>query len=201
MLDDVVGLVMVQVISNLGGSDTSVDAVTVIRPILVSLAFAALTPVVCVFLVKPATLWLNAKRMRRPAGYLQRLLGKMQTAFVIHTLILLGLVTGSTYTGTSNLFAAYIAGASISWWDSEVAHFRQDGHVVSSATQPERAREGTAQEAKSEESVQDHTMATKCASTDGDRGGIAVYERFYLEPVNRILKPFFFVSMNSSYQA
>ena len=39
MLDDVIGLVMVQIISNLGGSEDSFSAVTVIRPLLVSIGF------------------------------------------------------------------------------------------------------------------------------------------------------------------
>lgn len=51
MLHDIVGL-MVHIISNLGVS-SSLSAMTVIRPILVSIAFATLLPVVCVFVVGP----------------------------------------------------------------------------------------------------------------------------------------------------
>ncbi|KAL5121720.1 hypothetical protein ACEQ8H_000407 [Pleosporales sp. CAS-2024a] len=120
MMDDVVGLVMVQVISNLGGDHFS--WVTAVRPILVSIAFAAMTPVVCLLLVKPITARLNRYRDAHPKSGLARILCKSSTAFVNHTLILLALVAGATYAGTSNLFAAYIAGASISWWDSEVPH-------------------------------------------------------------------------------
>jgi Kef-type K+ transport system membrane component KefB len=39
MLDDVIGLVMVQIISNLGGSGDSFRTVTVIRPLFVSIGF------------------------------------------------------------------------------------------------------------------------------------------------------------------
>jgi Kef-type K+ transport system membrane component KefB len=53
MLDDVAGLVMVQVISNLGGSADSFSAVTVIRPVFVSIAFAVVVPAFCWAVVKP----------------------------------------------------------------------------------------------------------------------------------------------------
>lgn len=60
MMDDVVGLVMVQVISNLGGD--SFTWVTIVRPILVSIVFAALVPIICLYVVKPLTSVLNSHR-------------------------------------------------------------------------------------------------------------------------------------------
>lgn len=112
MMDDVIGLVMVQIISNLGGS--SISPTTVVRPILVSIAFAVVLPLACRYFVKPLTMLLNCHRENNPSGVLQKVLCLKQTAFVIHTAILLGLVTGASYAGTSNLLAAYIAGAIIS---------------------------------------------------------------------------------------
>jgi Kef-type K+ transport system membrane component KefB len=106
MMDDVVGLVMVQVISNLGGD--SFSWVTVVRPIFVSVAFAAMTPLACLFIVKPVTIRLNQHRQIKPATKLNNLLRQTQTALGIHTLLLISLVAGATYAGTSNLFAAYI---------------------------------------------------------------------------------------------
>lgn len=50
----------VQVISSLGGGNIS--AITVVRPVLVSYAFATLVPLVCCFLIKPAALSLNRYR-------------------------------------------------------------------------------------------------------------------------------------------
>jgi hypothetical protein len=108
MMDDVVGLVMVQVISN--------------RPVLVSIALAAVAPIACLLVAKPLTMRLNAVREAHAGAPWNALLQRRQTAFTMHTLILVGLVTGATYAGTSNLFAAYVAGASISWWDSDVPH-------------------------------------------------------------------------------
>ncbi|KAK1915132.1 hypothetical protein P3342_002939 [Pyrenophora teres f. teres] len=76
MMDDVVGLpvVMVQVISNLG--DDSFSWVNVVRAVLVSVTFA---------LIAPTHARLNSA------------LQKSQAAFTIHTLSLIGLVTGATY--------------------------------------------------------------------------------------------------------
>jgi hypothetical protein len=41
----------------------------------------------------------------------------VQWGFVLLTLLLLGFVTGATFAGTSRLFAAYLAGMVVSWWD------------------------------------------------------------------------------------
>ena len=50
MMDDVVGLVMVQVISNLGESRDSFGAVTVVRPLAVSVGLAIAVPLICRFI-------------------------------------------------------------------------------------------------------------------------------------------------------
>lgn len=123
-MDDVVGLVMVQVISNLGGANFS--WVIVVRPVLVSIAFAILAPLVCLFGVRPLTSRLNSHREAHANSTINKLLRRPEVAFAVHTILLIALIAGATYAGTSNLFAAYIAGASISWWDSEVAHPRSD---------------------------------------------------------------------------
>ncbi|KAF2823971.1 Sodium/hydrogen exchanger [Ophiobolus disseminans] len=166
MMDDVVGLVMVQIISNLGGDDFS--WVTVVRPVLVSVAFAVVAPLACLLFVKPATLRLNRYRAAHTTARINHLLGKSSTVFGIHTLLLIGLVTAATYAGTSNLFAAYIAGAVISWWDSEVPH-------------PEmKANEGG--------HVHDGI----------ELRGPFIYQTYYHPSVSRILQPLFFASVGFS---
>ncbi|SCW00380.1 LAFE_0C02916g1_1 [Lachancea fermentati] len=116
MLDDVVGLVMAQIISNLGSGHSSFSAIIVVRPILVSIAFAVVVPLVCKFLVEPFAV----KRLSYLLANYRFLPNKMQITFLTHTLVLVGFVVGSSYAGTSNLYAAYLAGASIGWYDSEV---------------------------------------------------------------------------------
>ena len=182
MLDDVAGLVMVQVVSNLGTSAASVPAVSVLRPVLVSLAFAGLTPAVCLFVIKPATLALNASRQRHGDRVLDMVLRKRQTAFIVQTLFLVGMVVTSSYAGTSNLFAAYVAGCVISWWDHEVPHVDMQveasrGDVLTLYSSPSRSSDGDTVEATS---------------------GLDIYKRYYEGIVRKILQPFFFGSIGFS---
>jgi hypothetical protein len=147
-------------------------------------------------------------------GRLDRLLCKSQTAFVLHTALLLGLVAGATYAGTSNLFAAYIAGAVISWWDSELPHpviDRTTPKVPANKKEKTAAPPGTSgvisnkQHAPSE--VQD-TQATPSTKTEEqsdnvtsngqDMSGSAIYHRYYHSAVSKILQPLFFASIGFS---
>ncbi|EUC28704.1 hypothetical protein COCCADRAFT_8973 [Bipolaris zeicola 26-R-13] len=223
MMDDVVGLVMVQVISNLGGSNFS--WVVVVRPVLVSVAFALTVPVACLFIARPVTLRLNKYREAHLNEALDKLLRKPQTAFVLHTLLLVGLIVGATYAGTSNLFAAYIAGASISWWDSEVAHpvvkttvhgaaavGEQSTVPTDPSPEPSNGSQGSDNiqnstqststlRAKKEPKTPSETQPVEASSTcngDEDTSGSAIYHRYYYPAVSKILQPFFFASIGFS---
>ncbi|TVY48927.1 hypothetical protein LOCC1_G001389 [Lachnellula occidentalis] len=207
MMDDVVGLVMVQVISNLGGGGEGFSAVTVVRPLAVSVGFAVAVPLVCRFVVLPLTVLVNGARRDGVVGKVCR---ATYTAFIIHTLVLLGLVTGASYAGTSNLLTAYLAGAAVSWWDSEVEHSGPATDIVL----PEPAS-STLEQSRSV-SGSEHTRSPARREGGGsgpevketERGavrdehhessGIAVYEEYYATAVQRILKPFFFASIGFS---
>ncbi|KAL6870289.1 Sodium/hydrogen exchanger [Trichoderma novae-zelandiae] len=193
MMDDVVGLVMVQIISGLGSPDNHISAVTVVRPLLVSFAFAVCAPLICVFVATPFTLWLNYHRMRHPQGVINRLVNKRGVPWIIHSFVLVGCIAGSTYAGTSNLFAAYIAGAAISWWDSEVPHPVLDmGDVETSAAEQNESIN------QSEPGNGDLSLNTAEEPQRLDSSGSALFERYYLQPLERILKPFFFASIGFS---
>ncbi|KAL5612752.1 uncharacterized protein BROUX77_002908 [Berkeleyomyces rouxiae] len=173
MIDDVIGLVMVQVISSLGesssSSGTGLSATDILRPVLVSLGLAVFAPAVCAWVVKPVTLWINAYREKPEAPpLLNKVMDRPETVVVLHTLVLLGAVAGAGYAGTSVLYAAYIAGACITWWDTEVVHY-------------EPKAPGRAQQEESE--------------TIERLGGIGTYEMYYAGAVNRVLRPFFFQSL------
>jgi Kef-type K+ transport system membrane component KefB len=209
MMDDVVGLVMVQVISNLGGDNFS--WVTVVRPVLVSVAFAVVAPVACLFVVRPMTLWLNKYREVHPTAAMNELFRRTSTALFIHTLILIGLVAGATYAGTSNLFAAYIAGATVSWWDSEVPHPAKktneravDAAGVSQQTGPSSTA-GQESDSQNPNSSNDKDITPAQPSTTAghvDEGselcGAEIYERHYHPAVSKILQPLFFASIGFS---
>ncbi|KAK1852903.1 sodium/hydrogen exchanger family protein [Colletotrichum chrysophilum] len=199
MMDDVVGLIMVQVVSNLGGGGGGFDAVTVIRPVFVSLGFAVVVPAACRFIVQPATVWLNAVREKTPGSRVDRLLRQRQTAFVIHTLWLFGLVIGGTFAGTSSLLAAYVAGATVSWWDSEVPHAAALPEIgAAKQSETSASQEGV----KSDSSPREANGAVPSPATESapaaENSGGEIYEHYYHQAVERVLKPFFFASIGFS---
>ncbi|KAF2630339.1 Sodium/hydrogen exchanger [Macroventuria anomochaeta] len=216
MMDDVVGLVMVQVISNLGGENF--NAITIIRPVLVSIAFAVVAPVACLFVLKPVTLWLNRYRETHPSAALNDLLRKTQTAFTFHTALLVALVAGASYAGTSNLFAAYIAGATISWWDSEVPHTdtvtkarsappkgKSEATTSSSDASsgyiagPSNRKDATASRTPAESAqAAQPTQAADLHEEIDKLCGAAIYEQYYYQAVSKILQPLFFASIGFS---
>jgi Kef-type K+ transport system membrane component KefB len=102
MVDDVIGLVMIQVVSTLGGGSGGAIA----RPVGASIGLLIL------FLVGG---WTAGKLFKG------RSVGKLVAtpAVVGHTLLLLASVTVAAYAGASVLFAAFLAGAAVRWWDEK----------------------------------------------------------------------------------
>jgi hypothetical protein len=119
MLDDVVGLIMVQIISNLGSNHDSFEAVTVVRPIFVSIGFAVVLVLFCKYVCRPI---MNLVSMPQ---ILRSLLANPAIYFVGCTTFLLALITSASYAGTSVLFATYLAGAIISWLSAKEAQARR----------------------------------------------------------------------------
>lgn len=185
MMDDVMGLVMVQIISNLGtaSSSSSFDPVVVIRPILVALGFAVGLLLICRFGV------LNIVRTvqtRKLYTYFPQEVASMNFLFVVQMCLLVGLVAGATYAGTSGLFAAYLAGASISWFDE----------LISSPTGPQE--EGI--ELQGRQNTPRNGSRSSIAETvprSQHPTGEQVFEHYCKEPLKRILSPLFFVRTSS----
>lgn len=207
MMDDVVGLVMVQVISNLGGADF--NAITVVRPVLVSVSFAVIVPVASLFILKPCTLWLNKYRESHRSTKLNGLLTTTQAAFTLHTALLIALISGATWAGTSNLFAAYIAGATISWWDSEVPHvqpkpgpLKKKARVVTGSsdapTEPITCSSGTDSSNVATPSGDNDRAQEPAHQETNNTCGVAIYELYYHQAVSKILQPLFFASIGFS---
>jgi len=188
MMDDVVGLVMVQVISNLSPqSGETFGAVQVIRPVLVSLAFAVVVPFVCWAVIRPMAL--KYASIKSGVVIPAKNARATQTAFVVQTLILLAFVTAGTYAGTSNLFTAYLAGATVSWWDN----LDLDRHRL--ATTTEQAVHTPDPNANSPPT---HTASQDLSSGVTSANGLAIYDKYYQQATARILKPFFFASIGFS---
>ncbi|KAJ0160467.1 hypothetical protein CTA2_7896 [Colletotrichum tanaceti] len=216
MMDDVIGLIMVQIVSNLGGGGGGggggFNAVTVVRPVLVSFGFAMLVPAACKFIVGPVTLRLNAMREKSPGSKLDDTLRLRQTALVLHTCWLFGLVVGGTFAGTSSLLAAYVAGATISWWDSEVPHLGARANNMTgesatgpSSTAPDQKVVGTGSSTEASAAVLSVAATATATATAPDvrepdtyNSGVNIYECYYSKAVEHVLKPFFFASIGFS---
>lgn len=124
MMDDVVGLVMIQVVAELG-SGVSVEAVG--RPIGAGIGLLLFVILGCRWIVWPVYWRFSAGK--KDSGSLGKIIFRMdingrQKLFLAHSGILLALITGTSYAGTSVLFAAFLAGAAISWWDKKDLGFR-----------------------------------------------------------------------------
>ncbi|KAE8397845.1 putative Na+/H+ antiporter [Aspergillus pseudonomiae] len=194
MLDDVVGLVLVQIITNLGGSSESFSAVTVVRPVFVSIGFGVGVLLLCRLGIRPSLRLLLAHKHRFPA-----FTGSVQFYFLVCTCLLVGMVAGATYAGTSSLFAAYLAGVMTSWMDDFLKENSGAVDACNATTEPDTENtsqeEGsTPQEKDSNHHDQTSRQQTPSAKHETPTGNL-VYEKYYHEPVTRILVPLFFASI------
>ncbi|KAH0541260.1 hypothetical protein FGG08_004265 [Glutinoglossum americanum] len=190
MMDDVVGLIMVQVISNLGNSSSSFSSLTVVRPVVVSVGLVFVLLLSCCFVIKPLTLWLNGRLGNSSPTVLNWILQYRYTALIVHTLILIGMAAGATLAGTSSLFAAYLAGASISWWDSDIPHRpNKDGIGVGRRDLSVQGNTGVTP-IKEHLPTSDGTDITLAYTSST---GQSTFRDYYSVVLSRILKPFFFV--------
>lgn len=202
MMDDVIGLVMVQVISNLGQGSSNLDAVTVVRPSLVSLAFAVCVPLACRWIVQPLAKHAHEGGLVGKDPQSITWANGRQAAFVVHTLILTGLVTGASYAGTSNLFTAYLAGAAISWLSDLLEQLRETGGRKA-AVQPtgrsgSRSFLGLRRVSEQSQSRESNAVAQPNSKHEANKSGLSIYEVYYRPAVELVLKPFFFASIGFS---
>lgn len=128
---------------------------------------------------------------------------RSQRAFLVHVLLLIAFVAAANYAGTSNLFTAYLAGAVISWWDSEDAANRQTHDdelnipvaATASVTDRRESRSISPAPAQSPTGINEKKKVTDEQHEHNEiPTGSKVYIEFFGSAVHRILKPFFFVS-------
>lgn len=219
MIDDIAGLVMLQVISNLG--DGSFTAVSVIRPVFVSIGLIVITALVCWLVVRPATRYATLNQWKFPKS--------APVYFVCHTLLLFGIVTGATYAGASLLTAAYVTGAAISWWDKlefeqeediemSEANLQWTQRTLGEVTPTQNAHSTTTgyDQYSNDGSFSPSSQASTEPSTEASEDsievtedvastihqphitGLEVFEKFYSQPLGRILRPIFFATVGFS---
>ncbi|KAF3924051.1 hypothetical protein ABW21_db0207634 [Orbilia brochopaga] len=110
MMDDVVGLVMVQVVASLGGGG-SVTAVSIARPVGASVGLVIAAVIVGQI----------GKRFGRRIGcVLPEALAGGGVVWLMQTVVLVAAVVTAGYAGASVLFGAFIAGTLVTWWDEHL---------------------------------------------------------------------------------
>ncbi|KAF2227580.1 Sodium/hydrogen exchanger family-domain-containing protein [Elsinoe ampelina] len=189
IIDDVVGLVMIQVIENLSSSsDGGFSASTIIRPVFVSLAVAVVVPAICRWVIVPGRRLLN---LWSAGTGMESILKLRETAFAMHTLLLIGLSVGAYYAGTSILFAAYLAGAVVSWWDSLPVVATTEMNAVRASPSDSGLQSQDASSLPQPSTEYGHEEALQ-------NTGMAVYHHYHHPAIQRILRPFFFASIGFS---
>ncbi|KAI1799003.1 hypothetical protein F4811DRAFT_545965 [Daldinia bambusicola] len=235
MMDDVLGLVMVQIVSSLGGASTMAEGDgtgqvridvgnTVLRPVLVSLAFAGAVPIACRFVLRPFVIPLAARRAKTDGAggedkvggrwwsLRNNVLGSKHTAFVAQTALLIALVASASFAGASVLLAAYLAGIVVSWWADSLGSLQEGGssREHEAGSHEESSELSGSSEEPVVQAVDNSSGASATSQVPASREpqqpqqqksehpALQVYETYYSQAVNRILKPLFFASIGFS---
>ncbi|PKX95673.1 cation:proton antiporter [Aspergillus novofumigatus IBT 16806] len=171
MMDDVAGLVMVQIIPNLGGAnqESCFDPVVLIRPILVALGFVLGLLLICRFVVAVFVRKLHAHEIRVP-GWMRSL----NVAFVVHMLYLIGLQP-----------------------KTEIPANDQRGHRPGSIEMQNRLTRDANHTQRSHREAE-FTAHTERTMHSERLTGELTLETFCKEPLKRILSPLAFVSIGFS---
>jgi Kef-type K+ transport system membrane component KefB len=174
MMDDVVGLVMVNIVTTLGNGGTGGWPIS--RPIAASLGLLLVTLALCPYVLRPIWRWgfssfhqdaqldasANSNTIVRKA--VTKLIRDIpHLSFILSTLVLIIFVSIASYIAASVLFAAFIAGGVISFlW---------------AINNEDQQSEGTL-----------------------NNGSVAMYEEYFKPAMDYVLVPFFFVSFESFVQ-
>ncbi|TRX90856.1 hypothetical protein FHL15_008260 [Xylaria flabelliformis] len=212
LLDDVVGLVMVRIITSLG--ETGNNGTTILRPVLVSVAFAVAVPLVCRYVVRPGQIALDhivqrwdSKEKERKEGSTSKKtrvavwIRSQEAAFIIQTALLILLVVAADYAGASIFLAAYLAGVIVSWWVGQRDGFEAsspDTHSAEMLTTAEQQAQGP--DRQELETTSDRSSSDANGQETPEPRGVAsrVFDSYYAHAVTRVLKPFFFASIGFS---
>ncbi|KAI0125092.1 sodium/hydrogen exchanger family protein [Xylariales sp. AK1849] len=187
MMDDVVGFVMVQIISSLGGGNTEISPVTVIRPVIVSVAFATLLPLAVGFILRPLRARLDEWRVKHAKSKVAKLLMTKRDVFIMQTAMLPGLLVAASHAGASVLLAAYLAGVLGTWWDDKNAAGNQTNSPDSILNEPVNTT-----------SSNNTPVPAETPEQQDQASSLDAYNHYYAETVERVLEPFFFASIGFS---
>ena len=171
MMDDVIGLVMINIVASMSSvNGENVNPEAIVRPIGASLGL-----ILAISIGGRLGRYLLLERtfLSIQYKYCQSSFPSIDFKLLLHMLLLSGVVAVAGYSGAPVLFASFLTGSLISWFDESKMKRVQKG-------------KSSAEESKEIKSNKDE---------DVDRWtGIKMYNYYYDQPVERILKPFFFVS-------
>ncbi|KAI0858729.1 Sodium/hydrogen exchanger [Xylaria cubensis] len=221
LLDDVVGLVMVRIITSLGETGNSgIKPATILRPVLVSVAFAVAVPLVCRYVVRPGQRaldpivqqWDSKEKEKKEGSGSKKTkvavwIRSQEAAFIVQTALLILLVVAADYAGASILLAAYLAGVVVSWWDGQRDGFeaspsgpqqRPDTHSAETSTPAEQQAQDPGRQELKPTSDRSSSDANGQETPEPRRAASRVFDSYYAQAVTRVLKPFFFASIGFS---
>ena len=180
------------------------------RPVLVSVAFAVIVPLVCRFALKPVRGIVDRiiggqeskenEQEKGDSGTMARARAwaySQEGAFIFQTAFLILLVVAADYAGTSVLLAAYLAGAVVSWWDGQKIEPEQRPRVVDPHITESPSSTGQQTPDGQSHGPNDSGFSADVASRDistVQHMAVRVFDTYYAQALNRVLKPFFFVS-------
>ncbi|KAI0969557.1 Sodium/hydrogen exchanger family-domain-containing protein [Xylaria arbuscula] len=214
LLDDVVGLVMVRIITSLGQTgNKGIEPATILRPVLVSVAFAVVVPLACRYALKPAQGLLDrimegtdekgkekSKNSAANKTNIRDWVSSREAAFVFQTAFLILLIVAADYAGTSDLLAAYLAGVVTNWWGGQRNDAKESSRPCVEPDSDETPASTSQQSQDQPESSGDGSSSDKTHQESTVLGHIAseVFDTYYAQVVSRVLKPFFFASIGFS---
>jgi Kef-type K+ transport system membrane component KefB len=172
MMDDVVGLVMVNIVTTLGRGGTG--GWPIARPIAASFGLLIVTLAICPYVLRPIWRWLlgvqhggaqlNSSANLNPnmGTTIAKLIRTIpHLRFILSTTVLITFVTIASFIDASVLFAAFIAGGVLSFLGAASSEQQQSGTTL-------------------------------------HNGPVHMYEEYFKPVMGCILVPFFFVSLSCS---
>ncbi|KAF8586232.1 hypothetical protein K439DRAFT_1556832 [Ramaria rubella] len=177
ILDDIIGLIMLQVVSELSnGQGTAGEYEKVIgRALGASIGIVVLVALICRLIPHRLLFRTTINKWVRSPKRKQLVKTTWESPYlplVAHSALLLVLIVAGGYAGTSILLSAFIAGVVVRW-------------------------SGAPSTSKSQGSNNDPPSITPSSGPTASTG-LHVYEHFYGRPTEQILKPFFFASIGFS---
>lgn len=175
MFDDVIGLVMLQVVTELStGQGTASDyGKTIGRALGASVGLVLVVFLICRLVIRslyiPINSWLRSSKRSQ---LVKSIFTGAYFHLIAHTVLLLALVVAGSYAGTSTLLAAFVAGIVVRWLGDAVVSSNDEEASNTKHVEPQAAT----------------------ALHGSFQTGLQVYDRFYRPSAEQILRPFFFVS-------